>query len=139
MFFKASRSVLCIFAVLGFSGPSYADSAADFRAATSVAEVADLGAQRMAGVSIQNIFSDHTLENPGWTWSFTSSGVQTSQANDGSWSDEGTWDVANDQFCRQSVMSEGKRLCSNVYFLGRDLKFSDPDAPNGLKEWFVRY
>ncbi|WP_420860303.1 hypothetical protein [Algirhabdus cladophorae] len=121
------------------SGVVHADQAKDFQSSTSVSQIAKMGAKQMAGTSIQKIFAGRTLKNPNWTWTFKKNGVQSSKANDGAWTDKGTWEVKGNEFCRQSEMSKGKEMCSKVYVLGRDLKFSDHQNAKKLKDWYISY
>ena len=108
-----------------------------FQSATSVSAVKKAGGQQITGKSILQIVNNKTLTNPGWTWTFKPDGTQSSKANDGSWSTKGVWDVRGNQLCRTS--DDGKERCSNVYFLGRDLKFSDPNSKTKVSDWYVSF
>jgi len=129
-----SAVVLC----LGVAGAAIADQAA-FRSAETVREIRALGAQQMAGQSIQQVLSGRTFDNPDWTWRVRANGTHASAAKDGSWTDEGTWSVVGNQYCRSSGATEGRTICSDVYFLGRDLRFSQDANPRRLLNWFVSY
>jgi hypothetical protein len=118
---------------------SQADNAEAFRTAERVSELSALGAKQLPGSSIEQILTSGTLTNPGWTWDIEPDGTQSSEANDGSWSDEGTWEVRGNEFCRESTLSEGKTLCSKVYYLGRELRFSENADPRNLLDWYLTY
>ncbi|WP_170412825.1 hypothetical protein [Ruegeria arenilitoris] len=120
-----------------FSGAAIADTAKDFLTATKVSQIKDMGAQQMDGASIEKIVSGKTLKSSNWTWTFEKDGKQSSTANDGSWTDKGTWSVKGNELCRESDTSGKGERCSKVYFMGRDLRFTD--GKRNLHDWWVSY
>ncbi|MEM6311012.1 MAG: hypothetical protein AAF754_13295 [Pseudomonadota bacterium] len=109
----------------------------EFRKATKVAQIKKMGAQQISGDSIRKIVSGRTLDHPGWTWIFKADGTQTSADKKGQWNTSGTWRIDGNLLCRKSDQT-GKEKCSDVYFLGRDLKFTLGGKRN-LEEWFATY
>ena len=120
-----------------FSAVAFADTSTEFLTATKVSQIKEMGAQQMDGASIERIVSGKTLKSSNWTWTFEKDGKQHSAANDGSWQDKGTWSVKNNELCRQSQTSGGPERCSKVYFLGRDLRFTE--GKKNLHDWWVSY
>lgn len=132
---KSLLLALAVFAV--FSGSAQADENQAFLSATKVSEIKDMGAKQMDGASITRLFTGKTLKSSNWTWTFEGNGTQFSSANDGSWEDKGTWSVKGNELCRQSQTSGGAERCSKVYFLGRDLRFTE--GKRDLHDWWVSY
>ena len=140
-YFVGRSRAIALGATLAFCAPAVtlADNAKAFRTVEKVSELSAIGAKQLPGASIEQIFTSGTLINPDWTWDIEPDGTQTSKANNGSWSDEGTWEVRGNEFCRASTLSQGKTLCSKVYYLGRELRFSEDADPRNLLDWYVTY
>ncbi|WP_170414753.1 hypothetical protein [Ruegeria atlantica] len=119
------------------AGGALGDSSKEYLTATKVSQIKEMGAKQMDGASIQKIVSGKTLNSSNWTWTFEKDGKQFSSANDGSWEDKGTWSVKGNELCRESDTSGKGELCSKVYFLGRDLRFSE--GKRDLHDWWVSY
>ncbi len=130
------RTGITLVALL-ISGAAFADSAKEFQEATKVSQLSALGGKQMDGASISRIVSGNTLKHSAWTWTFNKDGTQSSAANDGSWEDKGTWSVKGNELCRKSDVSGKPERCSKVYFLGRDLRFSEGNK--NLHDWWVSY
>ncbi len=134
----ALRVFLSFSVILGVLSAAHADQAA-FRSAETVREIKALGAQQMTGQSIERILSGRKFENSEWTWEIRSNGTHFSRAKDNSWTDEGPWEIVGNQYCRSGTSTGGKTICSDVYFLGRDLRFTEDRRPRRLLDWFVSY
>ena len=125
--------------VFTLNGPLSAGPAEDFLNAKTVKQARAAGAQQISGASIQKIMAGRTFKQADWTWTIKKNGTQSSKATDGSWSDAGTWQIKGNQYCRESGATEGKTICSDVYFLGRDLRFTQDANPKKLLDWHVSY
>lgn len=123
---------------LGAAAPAVADQAA-FRTADTVREIQALGAKQVAGQSLQHLLSGRSFDHPEWTWDIRANNTHFSRAKDNSWTDEGTWEIVGNQYCRSSQATQGRTLCSDVYVLGRDLRFTEDRRPRRLLDWYVSY
>jgi hypothetical protein len=121
------------------TAPVFAKAKINFRSAMMVSDMDKLGGKVMDGATIQKTFSGKTLKGKGWSWTIKSDGAQSSKASDNSWTDAGTWHVQGDQFCRQSTTAKGSELCSSVYSVGHDIRFTDPRNPGKLHDWYLTF
>lgn len=135
MFSRRIAGICCVVAIASMPIASQAEDREAFKQSLTVAAAKKAGGQQINGASILKIVNNKTLKHPEWTWSFKSDGTQSSIANDKSWTTTGTWEIKGDQLCRTS--SAGKKKCSDVYFLGRDLKFST--SKTKLDDWYASY
>jgi len=131
------KTIGAIAALAVMAGTMVSADAAGVRGATKVSAVKKMGAQQIAGTSIQKIVSGRTLDHEGWTWTFKPDGTQSSKAKDGSWKTTGTWRIDGNQICRTNSETQ-KEKCSDVYVLGRDLKFTEGNKRT-LANWYAAY
>ena len=105
------------------------------KGALSPNELLALGAYQVDAAEFQSTVVGRTLAEEGWTWIIGADGTQTSQAEDGSWSDVGgTWKMEGNQYCRESPTTP--YTCADVYRIGGYLRMTDADG--ALAEWTVQ-
>ena len=106
------------------------------RNASTVSEFVSLGARQLSGDEIRAELVGQTLDEGGWTWDINEDGTAPSRADDLSWIVPSTWNISDNQYCRDNS-GETETSCSNVYELDGVYRFSESDDPEALSGWSV--
>ena len=106
------------------------------RNASTVSEFVSLGARQLSGDEIRAELVGQTLDEGGWTWDINEDGTAPARADDLSWIVPSTWNISDNQYCRDNS-GETETRCSNVYELDGVYRFSESDDPEVLSGWSV--
>jgi hypothetical protein len=107
--------------------------AADIKAATTGAELVAMGATKLSAAQFKEYVVDKTLDEGGWTWTIKSDGMNSSVADDKSWSEgPSPWWMKGNRYC---IKMDGKDTCRDVYMIGSYLRFG---SDKELGSWTVK-
>lgn len=118
----------------GMQGAATVDRSAVTSATTS-AELMALGAVQLNSAQIQDVFVGHTHDAGDWEFVINEDGTWSAAAKDGSWADRpGTWQIANDQFCREGPDTQPD--CQTLFVVGDMLRVAEGGGAN-LRPWTI--